>query len=119
MSSRRHRGSSMRVDILDLSSRLRQERLYVQHEKAQLQELNDKVKLSSKRLAHTAWVAYQQRNNLDGLIFSSRGQDVSPAICCQRANLLEQTIFQDSYKHLSHHEVQFLTPKGKKTHCNW
>ena len=84
--------SSMRSDLLDLSRHLRQERLYVTHEKEQLQELNQKVKVASERLAHQAWVAHQQRENLDTLILMAPGS--SPAICCQRANLLTQTNFQ-------------------------
>lgn len=107
MSSHRHRNcSSLRTDLLDLSRHLRQERLYVQHEKGQLQELNDRVKLASEQLAHAAWVAHQQRDNLDGLIFSSRGHDTTPAVCCQRANLLERTNFQDAYKQLNYQEVR-------------
>ena len=71
----------------------------------QLQELNEKVKTASEKLSHTAWIAHQQRENLDGLIFSSRGHETSPSHCCLRANILEQTIFQDAYKHLGHQEV--------------
>ena len=108
MSSRHRSSSSVRSDLLELCKRLRQEKLYVQHEKGQLQDLNEKVKQATEKSAHVAWVAREQRENLDGLIFSSRGFDSSPAVCCQRANLLEQTKFQDAYKHLNYQEVQFI-----------
>jgi len=151
-SHRRHHGhhrgcsplcTSVRHELLDLSNHLRQERLYVQHEKVQvriqvtfhlvfvmhlsdlqglvfvhfqLQELNEKVKAASEKLAHTAWIAHQQRENLDGLIFLSRGAETSPSHCCLRANILEQTIFQDAYKHLGHQEVILLD--GIVSYCN-
>ncbi len=109
MSAGRHRtsSSSIRADLLDLSRRLRQERLYVQHERGQLQELNERVRLSSERLAHAAWVARQQRENLDGLVLGRGDEEATPATCFQRANLLEQTDFQDAYKHLNYHEIVY------------
>lgn len=101
----------MKSDLLELSRHLRQERLYVQHEKEQLQELNQKVKLASEKLAHKAWVAHQQRENLDTLILPPRNgqtfESYSPAVCCQRANLLERTVFQDAYKQLNHREIHY------------
>ncbi len=104
-SRRRASSSSLRADLLDLSGRLRQERLYVQNERSQLQDLNDRVRLASERLAHTSWVARQQRENLDGLVLGATAADASPAASFQRANLLDQTVFQDAYKHLNYHEV--------------
>ena len=68
-------------------------------------KLYEKVKLSSERLSHSSWVAHMQRVNMDGLIFAARGVETSPAVCCQRANMLEQTSFQDGYKHLNYQEV--------------
>ncbi len=105
MSGGRHRSSSssIRGDLLDLSRRLRQERLFVQNEKAQLQELNERVKAACEKLAHEAWVSRRQRQNLDGLVLGA--VESTPAACFQRANLLQQTIFQDAYKHLNYHEV--------------
>ena len=107
MSGSRHRHSStVRSDLLELSKHLRQERLYVQHEKAQLRELNDQVRQATERLAHTSWVAHQQRQNLDELAFAAPSRDSTPAAAfCQKANLLERTQFEDAYRHLSHHEV--------------
>ena len=75
----------------------------------QLQELNEKVKTTAENLSHTAWLAHRQRENLEHLIFAPRGSssssDCLPAIPCLRANLLDQTSFQDAYKHLSHQEM--------------
>ena len=93
----------MRSDLLELARHLRQERLYIQHEKNQLQELNEKVKLTSERLAHSSWIAHNQRQNLDDMILSR--PDCSPAVCCQRANLLQAVKFQDAYKQLNYQEV--------------
>ena len=47
---------------------------------------------------------------MDGLIFAARGVETSPAVCCQRANMLEQTSFQDGYKHLNYQEVSVSGP---------
>ncbi len=96
---------AMRTELLELARHLREERLFVQHERASLQDLNERLRTASERLAHTAYVARQQRDNLDGLIFAQRGVDTSPAACCHRANTLEKTQFVDAYKQLSHQEV--------------
>ena len=70
-------------------------------------QLYEKVKLSSERLSHSSWVAHMQRVNMDGLLsFASSSTHLSPAVCCQRANMLEQTAFQDGYKHLNYQEVR-------------
>ena len=69
------------------------------------------MKLSSERLSHSSWVAHMQRVNMDGLIFAARGVETSPAVCCQRANMLEQTAFQDGYKHLNYQEVRLEQQK--------
>ena len=69
-------------------------------------QLYEKVKLSSERLSHSSWVAHMQRVNMDGLLsFAAASSNLSPAVCCQRANMLEQTAFQDGYKHLNYQEV--------------
>ena len=68
-------------------------------------QLYEKVKLSSERLSHSSWVAHMQRVNMDGLLSFASSSALSPAVCCQRANMLEQTAFQDGYKHLNYQEV--------------
>ena len=70
----------------------------------QLKDLNEKIKKVSESLSHTAWIAHQQRENLDRLTFSGRGPDSSPSLACLRANLLEQTYFKDAYKELNYQE---------------
>ena len=46
---------------------------------------------------------------LDNLIFAPRGtaNETLPTIVCLRANLLDQTSFQDAYKHLTHQEILY------------
>ena len=75
----------------------------------QLQDLNEKVKSTSEQLSHTAWMAHRQREILDNLIFAPRASpnECLPTFVCLRANLLEQTSFQDAYKHLSHQEMLY------------
>jgi hypothetical protein len=60
-------------------------------------------------LSHTAWLAHRQREILDNLIFAPRGtaNECLPTIVCLRANLLDQTSFQDAYKHLCHQEILY------------
>ena len=88
-------------DLEDLARCLRQERLYVSYERKQLQQLNENVAASGRRLAQTSWSTSMQRDNLEGLIMSR--PDSSPQHCCQIANLLQQTQFCDAYKVLGHH----------------
>lgn len=67
------------------------------------------MKSSSERLSHTAWLAHRQREVLDNLIFAPRGSanECLPTLVCLRANLLDQTSFQDAYKHLRHQEILY------------
>ena len=87
--------------LADLARCLRQERLYVTYERKQLQQLNEAVAASGRRLAQTSWTTSMQRDNLEGLVMSRA--DSSPQHCCQVANLLQQTQFGDGYKVLGHH----------------
>lgn len=43
-----------------------------------------------------AWICAQQRQNLNSLILSR--PDTGPSVCCQKANLLENTKFVDAHK---------------------
>lgn len=43
-----------------------------------------------------AWICSQQRQNLNSLIISRR--DTGPALCCHRANTLENTSFVEAHK---------------------
>lgn len=89
---------SLQWDMIELASHLRQERLFVNSEQQNLQALNEKVLYSSSNLAQQAWITAQQRVNLNRLIMSR--PDCTPASCCQRANMLENSHFIDAYKYL-------------------
>ena len=71
--------------------------------------MNERVKSTAEELSHHAWLAHRQRNMLDNLIFAPRGtaNETLPTIVCLRANLLDQTSFQDAYKHLTHQEILY------------
>lgn len=58
-----------------------------------------------EKLHQLAWVASQQRTNLDGLIISR--PDVSPAFSCHQASALEAACFVEGYKQLGFHESIF------------
>ena len=69
--------------------------------------MNEKVKKASQTLSHTAWIAHQQRENLDRLNYSGRGTESNSSLACLRANLLEQTVFKDAYKELNYQETLY------------
>ncbi|KAK0172061.1 hypothetical protein PV328_005429 [Microctonus aethiopoides] len=89
---------TLQWDMLELAGYLRQERLFVNSEQQNLQTLNEKVLYTSSDLAQLTWVTDQQRVNLNSLIVAR--PDCTPALCCQRANILENSHFVDAYKHL-------------------
>jgi hypothetical protein len=60
----------------------------------------------SSRLAQLAWVTAQQRDNLNRLIVAH--PDCTPAICCQKANTLDNTVFVDGYKVLGFQVIYFM-----------
>uniref|UniRef100_A0A1A7XB16 GTPase-activating protein and VPS9 domain-containing protein 1 n=1 Tax=Iconisemion striatum TaxID=60296 RepID=A0A1A7XB16_9TELE len=93
----------VKPDIHTLAHHLKQERLYVSSEKQLIQRLNSDVLKTAERLYHAAWIAKQQRINLDRLILTSA--DASPAECCQHAKMLEDTQFIDGYKTLGFQET--------------
>ncbi|XP_066499609.1 GTPase-activating protein and VPS9 domain-containing protein 1 isoform X1 [Hoplias malabaricus] len=92
----------VKPDIHTLAHHLKQERLYVASEKQLIQRLNGEVLKTAERLYRAAWIAKQQRINLDRLILTSA--EASPAECCQRAKVLEDTVFVDGYKTLCFQE---------------
>ncbi|XP_077417782.1 GTPase-activating protein and VPS9 domain-containing protein 1 isoform X7 [Vanacampus margaritifer] len=93
----------VKPDIHTLAHHLKQERLYVASEKQLIQRLNSDVLKTAERLYRAAWIAKQQRINLDRLILTS--VEASPAECCQHAKMLEDTQFVDGYKTLGFHET--------------
>ncbi|XP_051950400.1 GTPase-activating protein and VPS9 domain-containing protein 1 isoform X4 [Xyrauchen texanus] len=92
----------VKPDIHTLAHHLKQERLYVASEKQLIQRLNNEVLKTAEKLYRTAWIAKQQRINLDRLILTSA--EASPAECCQHAKVLEDTQFVDGYKTLGFQE---------------
>ncbi|XP_070107895.1 GTPase-activating protein and VPS9 domain-containing protein 1 isoform X17 [Equus przewalskii] len=95
----------VKLDIHTLAHHLKQERLYVNSEKQLIQRLNADVLKTAEKLYRTAWIAKQQRINLDRLIITSA--EASPAECCQHAKILEDTQFVDGYKHLGFQETAY------------
>ncbi|XP_077943008.1 GTPase-activating protein and VPS9 domain-containing protein 1 isoform X9 [Gasterosteus aculeatus] len=93
----------VKPDIHTLAHHLKQERLYVASEKQLIQRLNSDVLKTAERLYRAAWIAKQQRINLDRLILTSA--EASPAECCQHAKMLEDTQFIDGYKTLGFQET--------------
>nr|XP_061804552.1 GTPase-activating protein and VPS9 domain-containing protein 1-like isoform X4 [Nerophis lumbriciformis] len=93
----------VKPDIHTLAHHLKQERLYVASEKQLIQRLNSDVLKTAERLYRAAWIAKQQRINLDRLILTS--VEASPAECCQHAKMLEDTQFVDGYKTLGFQET--------------
>uniref|UniRef100_H3D9U9 GTPase-activating protein and VPS9 domain-containing protein 1 n=1 Tax=Tetraodon nigroviridis TaxID=99883 RepID=H3D9U9_TETNG len=93
----------VKPDIHTLAHHLKQERLYVASEKQLIQRLNNDVLKTAEKLYQAAWIAKQQRINLDRLILTSA--EASPAECCQHAKGLEDTQFVDGYKSLGFQEM--------------
>ncbi|XP_042193191.1 GTPase-activating protein and VPS9 domain-containing protein 1 isoform X3 [Callorhinchus milii] len=95
----------VKPDIHTLAHHLKQERLYVNSDKQLLQRLNADVLKTAERLYRAAWIAKQQRINLDRLILTS--VEASPAECCNHAKVLESTQFVDGYKQLGFQETLY------------
>lgn len=60
----------VKPDIHTLAHHLKQERLYVASEKQLIQRLNSDVLKTAEKLYRAAWIAKQQRINLDRLILT-------------------------------------------------
>lgn len=60
----------VKPDIHTLAHHLKQERLYTASEKQLIQRLNSEVLKTAERLYRAAWIAKQQRINLDRLILT-------------------------------------------------
>ena len=92
------------VDLLELSRHLKQERLFVNAEKEQLQHLHSSVGNSAQKLFHLSWIVQQQKCLLNSLILGSK--TATPEMCCQKINALETATFIDGYKQLLYHETK-------------
>ncbi|XP_064163125.1 GTPase-activating protein and VPS9 domain-containing protein 1-like isoform X1 [Anguilla rostrata] len=95
----------VKPDMHTLAHHLKQERLYVASEKQLIQRLSGEVLKTADRLHQAAWIARQQRINLDRLILTSA--EASPAECCQHARSLEDAQFVDGYKALGFRESAY------------
>ncbi|KAJ8413802.1 hypothetical protein AAFF_G00064000 [Aldrovandia affinis] len=105
LSSRLQLVKMVKPDVHTLAHHLKQERLYVASEKQLIQRLNAEVLKTAEKLYRSAWIAKQQRINLDRLILTSA--EASPAECCQHAKVLEDTQFVDGYKTLGFQESMY------------
>ncbi|XP_047500303.1 GTPase-activating protein and VPS9 domain-containing protein 1-like isoform X1 [Penaeus chinensis] len=92
---------SLQADIGELAHHLKQERLFLEAEKQQIQILNEKVVKTIERVYQASWVRGEQQRNYDDLVLRPHS---SPPACCQRANLLNQLKFIDGYKVLGFNE---------------
>ena len=90
------------ADFVELSRHLKQERLYIASEREQLLTLHASIGTGAERLFHSAWIARQQKNALSELILAS--EDTTPAVCCQRVNVLEMAAVTDGYRRFTYHE---------------
>ncbi|KAJ8286402.1 hypothetical protein GJAV_G00038870 [Gymnothorax javanicus] len=95
----------VKPDMHTLAQHLKQERLYVASEKQLIQRLNSDVLKTAEKLHRAAWVAKQQRINLDSLPPTSA--EASPAECWQRARSLDDAVFLEGYKALGGQESMY------------
>ncbi|XP_013144515.1 PREDICTED: GTPase-activating protein and VPS9 domain-containing protein 1 isoform X2 [Papilio polytes] len=94
------------MNIAELANQLRREKIFINSERQLLQNLNEEVEKTVQELLQAAWICSMQRQNLTNLI-SSRCEAESIA-ACQRASLLESTVFIDAYKVLRYKEATAL-----------
>ncbi|CAH0722191.1 unnamed protein product, partial [Brenthis ino] len=94
------------MNIAELASQLRREKIFINSERQLLQNLNEEVEKTVLELLQAAWICSQQRQNLTNLI-TSRCEAESVA-ACHRASLLEGTTFIEAHKVLKFKEVQAL-----------
>lgn len=90
----------MMDDIVKIAQNLRKEHLFVNEQKQHIRGLNEKISSSCGRIFHVSWILRQQRITLYEHIYSRKdvNQDSST---CDKANLIEQASFVDSYKVLN------------------
>ncbi|GFN81127.1 GTPase-activating protein and vps9 domain-containing protein 1-like [Plakobranchus ocellatus] len=96
---------SLTSDLLELSQQLQQEHLFVSMERESLQRLFHNVTAMGEQLFHTAWVASQQKLNLQQ--FMSQGIHAGSTEVYGANNQLEVTNFVDSYKVFSYHDSKY------------
>ncbi|CAG5115503.1 unnamed protein product, partial [Candidula unifasciata] len=97
---------SLTSDLLELSQHLQQEHLFVTTEREQLQRLYHNVTILSEKLFHTAWIARQQKQNLQ--YFIDQGNNAGENVeVYSTNNQLEESHFVDSYKVFSYHDSKY------------
>ncbi|XP_012937537.1 GTPase-activating protein and VPS9 domain-containing protein 1 [Aplysia californica] len=97
---------SLTSDLWELSHQLQQEHLFVSTERESLQRLYHNVSLLSERVFHTAWIARQQKINMQEFI-DKGNHPGNPAEAYSVTNQLEETNFVDSYKVFSYHDSKY------------
>ncbi|XP_059157513.1 GTPase-activating protein and VPS9 domain-containing protein 1-like isoform X2 [Physella acuta] len=97
---------SLTSDLVELSQHLQHEHLFVSTEREQLQRLYQSVTLLSERLFHNAWIARQQKVNLQQYIDQGTNAGESFEVYTTN-NQLESTNFVDSYKVFSYHDTKY------------
>ena len=94
------RSFRMMNDIVKLAQNLRKEHLFVNEQKQQIKGLNEKISNTCDRIFHNSWILRQQRLTLYEWIYSRKDYNLSTSTC-EKANLIEQANFIDSYKALN------------------
>lgn len=87
-------------DIVKLAQNLRKEHLFVNEQKQQIKGLNEKISNTCDRIFHVSWILRQQRLTLYDHIYSRKDLNQNTSTC-EKANLIEQASFVDSYKALN------------------
>lgn len=80
-------------DIVRLAQNLRKEHLFVNEQKQQIKSLNEKISSVCDKIFRVSWILTQQRLSLHDHIYSRKEYST-----CDRANVIEQANFIDSYK---------------------
>lgn len=84
------------LDILELAHSLRQEKLSIETEMNDYFRLQMKLNENSFEAIKIAWISSLHRQNLNSLILSK--PENRPALCCQRATMLENVEFIEAHK---------------------
>ncbi|XP_059612505.1 receptor-mediated endocytosis protein 6 homolog [Phlebotomus argentipes] len=84
------------LEVIDLAHSLRQEQLFISKEQSFFVRLSETLQENTSEVAELAWICAQHRRNLSDLIVSK--PDTGPAMCCQKANALENVKFVSAYK---------------------
>uniref|UniRef100_A0A1B0DQU9 Uncharacterized protein n=1 Tax=Phlebotomus papatasi TaxID=29031 RepID=A0A1B0DQU9_PHLPP len=84
------------LEVIDLAHSLRQEQLFISKEQNSFVLLSETLQENASEVSELAWICAQHRRNLSDLIVSK--PETGPAMCCQKANALENVKFVSAYK---------------------